>query len=294
MESMLRNKKTILIFILPALLIYSSIVIIPIINSIYYSAFKWNIVDTKLFIGLDNYIKLFTQDDVFKIGIKNTFLLMGLSMLIQIPLAILLAIALSGNLRGKRYFKTIFFMPNILSSVAVGLLWTFIYNPDFGIINKVLTGIGLDSVAKLWLADEKTVLPSIIVVLCWQFVGYHMILFLAAIENIPSSLNEAALIDGVNSWQMIRHIILPLIKPIIRIDAVLLATGSLRYFDLIYVMSNGGPNHASSVMALHMYTKSFRDMQYGYGSSISVVLLVLCLGIAHVLNKVFRAEDIQY
>lgn len=294
MELMLKNKKTILAFLLPALLIYIAIVIAPIVNSVYYSVFKWNIVDVKQFVGLKNYILLFTQDDIFKTGIKNTFLLMALSLVVQIPLAILLAIALSGKLKGKRYFKTVFFFPNILSSVAVGLLWTFIYNPDFGIVNKVLAGIGLESMARLWLAEESTVLPSIIVTICWQFVGYHMILYLAAIENIPSSMNEAALIDGAGTWKMIRYITLPLIKPIIGIDAVLIATGSLRFFDLIYVMSNGGPNHASEVMASYMYIKSFRDMQYGYGSSISVILLVLCLGITFLFNRIFKTEDIQY
>lgn len=294
MEQMLRNKKTILAFLLPALLIYLGIVIVPILNSSYYSVFKWNILDAKKFVGLQNYIQLFTQDDIFKTGIKNTFVLLGISLVVQIPLAILLAIALSGEIRGKRYFKTVFFLPNILSSVAVGLLWSFIYNPDFGIVNKVLSAIGLESLTRLWLAEEKTVLPSIIVTICWQFVGYHMILYLAAIENIPSSMNEAAVIDGADAWKTIRYITLPLIRPIIGIDAVLIATGSLRFFDLIYVMSNGGPNHASEVMASYMYIKSFRDMQYGYGSSISVVLLVLCLGVTYVLNKVFKSEDIQY
>ena len=124
-------------------------------------------------------------------------MLMLLSLAIQTPLAILLAIALSGKIKGKRYFKTVFFLPNILSSVAVGLLWTFIYHPEFGIINSVLESIGLDSLTRLWLADKRTVLPSIIVVICWQFVGYHMILYLAAVENIPTEIKEAALIDSV-------------------------------------------------------------------------------------------------
>lgn len=294
MELMLRNKKTILTFLLPGFLIYIGVVIAPIINTVYLSLFKWNVLGDKKFLGLGNYIRLFSMDDVFKLGMKNTFLLMGLSLVIQIPLAIMLALALSGKVKGKRYFKTVFFFPNILASVAVGLLWTFIYNPDFGIVNKVLSAVGLESLTRLWLAEEQTVLPSIIVTLCWQFVGYHMILYLAAIENIPSSMNEAAVIDGADSWRMIRYITLPLIKPIIAIDAVLLATGALRYFDLIYIMSNGGPNHASEVIASYMYYKSFRDMQYGYGSAVSVILLVLCLGITYILNKAFKSEDIQY
>lgn len=294
MESMQRNKKTILAFILPALIIYIGIVIIPILNTVYYSFFKWNILDTLKFTGLNNYISLFTKDDIFVISMKNTFLLMFWSLIIQTPLAILLAIAISGNIKGKRYFKTVFFLPNILSSVAIGLLWSFVYNPEFGIINRLLASVGLERFTRLWLADEKTVMGSVIAVICWQFVGYHMIIYLAAIENIPHELREAALIDGVNQRKMIRYIILPLIKPIMGIDTVLMATGSLRFFDLIYVMTNGGPNHASEVIASYMYYKSFRDYQYGYGSAISVVLLVLCLLITGILKKIFKSEEIQY
>jgi raffinose/stachyose/melibiose transport system permease protein len=158
----------------------------------------------------------------------------------------------------------------------------------------VLESIGLDSLTRLWLADKRTVLPSIIVVICWQFVGYHMILYLAAIENIPTEIKEAALIDGVTKKSMIWYITLPLIRHMIRIDLVLMATGSLRFFDLIYVMSNGGPNHASEVIASYMYYKSFRDYQYGYGSAVSVVLLVLCLMVTLILNKLFHTEKIEY
>jgi raffinose/stachyose/melibiose transport system permease protein len=294
MESMLKKKRTILAFVLPALLIYIGIVLIPIFDTIYHSAFKWNILGDKKFIGFDNFINLFTKDKIFMLGMKNTFMLMLLSLAIQTPLAILLAIALSGKIKGKRYFKTVFFLPNILSSVAVGLLWTFIYHPEFGIINSVLESIGLDSLTRLWLADKRTVLPSIIVVICWQFVGYHMILYLAAIENIPTEIKEAALIDGVTKKSMIWYITLPLIRHMIRIDLVLMATGSLRFFDLIYVMSNGGPNHASEVIASYMYYKSFRDYQYGYGSAVSVVLLVLCLMVTLILNKLFHTEKIEY
>ncbi len=294
MERMLRNKKTILAFLMPALFIYLAIVMVPIASTAYYSVFKWNILDTRKFIGIDNFVQLFTMDDVFRIGMKNTFILMLLSLIVQIPIAIALAIAISGNIKGKRFFKTVFFMPNMLSSVAVGLLWFFIYSPDFGIINRFFDAIGLSHLDQQWLADEKTVLPAIIVVICWQFVGYHMILYLAAIENIPKSLCEAAVIDGASSGQMVRYITLPLIKPIIGIDAVLIATGSLRFFDLIFVMSGGGPNHASEVIASYMYIKSFRDMQYGYGSAISVVLLVLCLVVTQILNKAFKSEPIEF
>lgn len=294
MDSMRRNKKTILLFLMPAALVYLAIVALPVCSTVYNSFYKWNLVDVKKYVGINNFIQLFTIDDIFKTGLKNTFLLTVLSLVLQTPIAIALALALSSNLKGGRYFKTVYFLPNILSSVAVGLLWSFVFNPDFGIINQFLKAIGLERIQGLWLADEKTVLPSIIIVICWQFVGYHMIIYLAAVEGIPESLKESATIDGATYPQRVRYIILPLIRPIIGIDSVLLVTGSLRFFDLIYVMSNGGPNHSSEVLALYMYYKSFRDMQYGYGSAIAVILLILCLAITAVMNRMFKSEDIQY
>lgn len=294
MVSMTKNKKSIVLFLMPALLIYLGVVAAPVFSTIYNSFCKWNLVDAKKFAGFNNFIQLFTIDRIFGTSLNNTLLLMALSVVIQVPLAILLAVAVSGVVRGKRYFKTVFFMPNILASVAVGLMWSFIYNAEFGLINRLLILLGLENSTGLWLADQKTVLPSIMVVICWQFIGYHMILYLAAIENIPASLIEMATIDGAGAWERLKSMILPIIKPIIGIDTVLIATGSLRYFDLIYVMSNGGPNHSSEVMALYMYYKSFRDMQYGYGSAIAVVLLCMCMLITVVLNRLFKSEAIEY
>ena len=294
MESMKKNISSIILFLLPASVVYLGIVAIPVCSTVSNSFLKWNLVGSKVFVGLSNFEQLFTVDRIFIGSMKNTLLLLVLSIVIQIPLAILLAIALSSGLKWTRYFKTVFFMPNILASVAIGLMWTFIYDPENGLINQFLVLIGLKNSTGLWLADEKTVLLSIMIVLCWQFIGYHMILFLAAIENIPASLNEIAILDGATFWRKIRYITLPLIKPIIKIDAVLLATGSLRYFDLIYVMSNGGPNHSSEVLALYMYYKSFRDMQYGLGSAIAVILLIMCLLVAVILNKAFKTEDVQF
>jgi raffinose/stachyose/melibiose transport system permease protein len=289
-----KNKKAIFLFLMPALVIYLSVVALPVFSTAYNSFFKWNLVDTKKFIGIKNFVQLFTIDAIFKTSITNTLLLLVLSIVIEVPFAIILALAITRTVRGSRYYKTVYFMPNILASVAVGLLWSFVYNPEFGIINRLLTAMGLENATGLWLADQKAVMPCIMVVICWQFIGYHMIIYLAAIENIPQSLIEIATIDGANLRQRIFHIILPLIKPIIRIDTVLIATGSLRYFDLIYVMSNGGPNHSSEVMALYMYYKSFRDMQYGYGSAIAVVLLVMCLAVTVLLNKLLKSEEIQF
>ena len=212
MDSMIRNRKTILLFLLPALLIYLGIVAIPVFSTVYYCFHKWSLVDARRFVGFNNFVQLFSIDKIFEKSMKNTLLLMGLSIVIQVPLAILLATAISGAIRGKRYFKTVYFMPNILASVAVGLLWSFIYNAEFGLINSLLRAVGLGEHTGLWLADEKAVLGCIMVVICWQFIGYHMIIYLAAIENIPPSLNEMATIDGAIRAKVHTYN-LPLIRP---------------------------------------------------------------------------------
>ena len=145
-----------------------------------------------------------------------------------------------------------------------------------------------------WLADKNTALISIIVVIMWQYVGYHMIIQLAAMRNIPSELVEAAKIDGANAWHQFRHITFPLIKPILKVDAVLIITGSLKYYDLISVMTGGGPNHATEVMSTYMYYQGFRTLRYGYSAAIGVILLLLCVLSVVISNKVFKSEEVEF
>lgn len=293
MDSVLKNKKYILIFVLPAVIIYIFMIFIPCINSIYVSLFKWNMAGARVFKGLGNYRILFTSDHIFQRALLDTIILMFAALLAHMPVAVSLAWVLSGNIRGKKFFRTVYFMPSVLCSSAVGFLWTFIYNSQFGIVNNVLRAIGLSSWTREWLGDEKTVLWAVIIVVMWQYVGYHMVLYLAAILGIDHSLYESAKIDGATGIQVFFKITLPIIKPILRIDGILITTGALKYFDLIYVMTNGGPNHSSEVLASHMYMQAFRVMKYGYGSAISVVMLVLCLGVTAFFTFAFKTEKLE-
>lgn len=293
MQRMRSDRRIIFVFMLPALILFFGIMAFPLFSTFWMSFFQWGIGGIGDFIGLKNYIKIFTTDSVLRVAVRNTFLITGMSLLIQVPMAIFLAYLLHGNLRGKGFFRTSFFVPNMISSAAIGLLWMFIFYPDFGLFNALLKAMNLGKWIHVWLGDEKTAIWCVIMAACWQYTGYHMIINLSAMEDVPVSMMEAAEIDGANSWVVFWKIILPNIARIIKTDMVLVATGSLRVFDLIFAMTEGGPNHATEVIASHLYTRTFKSLQFGYGSALAVVLMEMCLLVTFVLNTAFkRIENI--
>lgn len=236
---------------------------------------------------------MFTQDTVFGISVRNMFLLLIVSLVLQLVGGFLLAVALTGKLRGSEWFKNVFFMPAVISSVAVGMMWTFIYDPSMGIINTLLEMVGLESWQHDWLSERGTAIWAVAIVASWQFVGYTMILFIAAIQNISNDIFEAARIDGATGWRMVRHITIPLVKPIIQVNTILISIGSLKFFDLIFVMTGGGPANRTQVLASYLYNRSFDQQEYGYGDAMAVVLLVMCLIITVIINRIFRVSDLK-
>ncbi|NQX68992.1 sugar ABC transporter permease [Paenibacillus sp. HWE-109] len=293
MDKMLRRGSTIAFFISPALFLYSAIVFIPILASIYLSFYNWDVLNPMKFIGLDNYTRMFSDDDVFFVTIRNILFLLATSLIIQLPFGFFLALLLTGNVRGKDFFKLVFVMPAFLSSVAVGMMWTFIYNPQIGIINHLLDGLGLSSLKHLWLSDPQTVMWAVTIVVSWQFIGYTMILFIAAIQNISEEIFEAARLEGATGWKLVWHITLPLLKPIIKVNTILISIGSLRFFDLIYVMTGGGPANVSQTLVGYLQKRSFAQMEYGYGNSLSVILLLMCLIVTFVINQIIPTKDLD-
>jgi len=246
-----------------------------------------------VFVGLKNYENLF-RDTIFLQSLRNNLLMVVGSLLAHLPLALLLGTILFQKLKGRKFFQSVFFLPSVVCGAAVGLTWSFIYNSEFGMVNSMLKLLNLTGLTQQWLSDENTVIFAIIVVVMWQYVGYHMVIQLAAMRNIPSSLYEAAAIDGASKWRQFRSITFPLIKPILKVDAVLIITGSLKYFDLVFVMTGGGPNHASEVLSTYMYYQGFRTMKYGYASAIGNVLLVLCVVAICLCNVIFKSENTEY
>jgi len=287
-----QDRMAIMIFLLPALALFLIFLVYPIFQSVYYSLFSWKGFGPAVdFIGLDNFKRILT-DRIFLKAVGNGLLIVVFSLIIQLPLALALALMIGRSLRGRAFFRTIFFMPYILSEVITGIMWMILYNPNpnRGFINAILTLIpGIKAIP--WLGDTSTVLMAIFVVLTWKFFGFHMLLYLAGLQNIPPEIEEAALIDGVNNRQMITHITIPLIGSTIRTSVYLSVLGSLQVFALVWIMTKGGPVNASEVMSTYMYRFSFVRFQLGYGSAVAVVMLLISLLFSLAYLRLVRQTD---
>lgn len=290
------SRWTIAAFVLPCLLLYVCLVFVPITVSIYSGMLDWNGIGVSKFIGFANYNKMFTNDSIFWPTVGRTLLLAGFSMLVQLPIALFVAILISRYVRRPSFLVSSYFLPVILSVVVIGQLWKTIYNPASmgGMINQLLIKLGLDSWTHSWLTEPKVAIYSIIIVALWQYLGYHILIQFTGIQNIPADIYEAAKIDGAEGFQADRYITLPMIVPIFKISVVLSFIGSLQSFDLIMVMTGGGPAHTTDVISSHMYNMSFLSMKYGYGSAIASFLVVVCLAATMLVNLLFNRLDKRF
>lgn len=292
MKKLYSNKLIIFLFLAPALFLFLGILVAPIFVSGYYSLFDWKGFGPKEFIGLSNYKELFSSKSIgFMKAFWNACLLAFFSVVIQLPFALFLALLLGKGRKGERGFLSIYFMPVLISTVVIGQLWLKIYNPDYGVLNVALRALGLESWAQIWLGDKKTALGAAFVPTLWQYVGYHMLLLYAGVKSVPPEYREAAMIDGANEIQVNRYIVLPYIKPILKISTIFAVTGSFKSFDLIYVLTNGGPNHATEVPSTLMISMLFLRNRYGMGSTIAFLLIILCFMAAFIIGLIFRDKE---
>lgn len=292
MKRPLSYKLSIVAFLLPALVLFLGVLIAPIIMSAYYSFFDWSGPGKAAeFIRFGNYSELFTSGSIkFMRALGNSLLLALFSVGIQLPLALLLALKLGKKIPGERAFLSVYFMPVLISTVVIGQLWLKIYNPDYGVLNMGLRAVGLDSWTHIWLGDKKIALWACFVPILWQYVGYHMLLMYAGVKGVPPELREAAMIDGCTESQVNRYIVIPYIKPILRVSVIFAVTGSLKSFDLIYVLTNGGPLHATEVPSTLMISMLFLRNRYGMGSTIAVMLILLCFAFALLISLAFKED----
>lgn len=293
MDKMLRDKKAIIIFIAPALILFTLILFVPICQSVYYSFCEYKGLTAPKWIGLQNYQNLL-KDKTLRYALKNSLFFLVFSCISQLIMGMFLAALLTNIKWGRNLFKNIIYLPCVLSSAALGLLWMFIFSPKLG-INQALEQFGIEG--PLWLMDTSgfIILPMWVIafVALWQYVGQSMMLYMAQISGINKSLYEASYIDGCSRAKSFVHITMPLIKPMIGTAMSLNAIGSLKFFDLIYNMTEGGPNHRTEVLATHLYTQGFKYNKYGYASAIGVILIVLCLVVTGVINKCFKTENYE-
>jgi len=292
MNKVMSNKWIIALYVLPGLLLISVLIFIPLILSAYYGLMKWDGIGAMKFIGLENYINAI-QDAKFWESALHSFLLALFSTL-SLVIYLAISIILASKIKGADILRKIYLIPMLLSSVAIAQLWIKIFNPTNGMLNNILLGIGVEN-PPAWLAEPSIVLYAIFIPILWQYAGFYILIYYAALKNIPESLIEAARIDGATPFQVAYKIKLPLIMGVVKITIVLAIVGSLKYFDLIYVMTGGGPNGASEVMASYMYKLAFASNDFGYGSAIGFLLLIITLIVTVIVRKATATkEEIQY
>jgi len=264
-------------FLIVPLLFYTFFVIAPVFQAAYYSLFNWNgLGPITNFIGFKNFVTIF-KDSVFLTALKNNFLIIVLSLLLQLPTALILALAIGRRFKGSTFFRSIFFLPFILSEIIAGTVWTFMYNPQFGLQNTTLVNLIPALKNFSFLGDPKHVFYSIFIVIWWKYFGLHMVIMIAGLQNIPDEVVEAAYVDGVNNFQLNWHIILPLLKPTILISVFFSIIGSLQTFAIIWAMGRGDPVHAAETMVTYLYKFGFLRFSLGYGSSVAIVIFLICL-----------------
>lgn len=278
------------LFLIIPLLLFIFWVIGPMLYTFYLSLTKWDGISAPVFIGFRNYEKLF-RDPVFIISLKNNIKWVIAFITVPVASGLGLAVAVNREIPGGRFIKAAIFAPLVFSMVATGLIWAWLYNPAYGLINQIFNLIGLEQLAMGWLSDKDLVMWSIIFVAIWRQVGYVMVLYLAGLSGVDPTLLDASKVDGCNGWQTFRNVTFPLLSPITIIVVIVSVIDSLRAFDLVSVMTAGGPYNSSSVLANFMYIESFHNYKMGYGAAIAVILFIITLAfIIFYLTHVLRNE----
>lgn len=262
-------------FLLPNIIGFAVFILFPVIASFGMSFTEWNGFGEIRFIGLDNYIKLWS-DESFRISFLNSIIMTVVTVPATLFLAIVAAVALNKGIRGIKFFRTALFLPHITSTIAVAVVWQLLFNPTMGPINGFLQSIGIDNPPG-WFASSQWALISVIIVNIWHSVGYYMILYLAGLQGIPADLYEAAELDGAGAFVRFRKITLPMLSPVIFFTIIIGIINSFKVFDLIYVLTQGGPGRATRVLVYDIYYTAFQRYEYGYASSMAYVLFALIL-----------------
>ena len=265
-----------LVFLAPALIVFTLFVVIPVIKAGYYSFFNWNGMGraTK-FIGLKNFTMMFAQP-VFRTALSNNLKVILLSLFVQLPLAFFLALLIGRRkVPGEVIFRSIYFFPYLLAEIVVGIIWKFIYHPQSGILTIISKAFGGGEIGLL--GDPENAFIGILVVIVWKYLGLHMILYIAGLQGVSRELEDAAVVDGANSAQVIWHVVIPEIRNAIGISVFLSVIGSLNVFDVVWALGQGGPVHSTETLVTYLYNFGFRRFAFGYGSAVAVVIFLLCL-----------------
>lgn len=292
MDKVLRNRKAALVFLLPALLVYLLTVPAPILWSMYFSFFSWDGVSDMLYIGFDNYTKMFGGDKTFWKAFSNNLIYVSIIVAMQVLLGLLVAILLTNITKGRELFKTLYFAPAIITSVAIAQLFQNVYSFEpVGILNFCLQQIGLGDWSKPWLSDLNWALSAVSVPEGWRYIGLYMIILYSALISIPADIEEAARIDGASSWNLFRSIKMPLIKPVLMVSIIMATTGALKGFDIPYIMTNGGPGRVTELLPTYMYKTAFSSLDFGYGSAMAVFIVIESLIAVAFIRRMMDSKE---
>lgn len=269
-------------------------ILLPIAMSVYYGTTDWSGIGSFNFVGLENFKNIIFHDDVFRKSLLNALYLTVATILIQHPLAILLAILITHCGRWEKVLRTILFIPAIISVVVTAKLWASVYNPQYGLLNNMLETVGLSFLKQDWLGDPRFAIWSVILVVMWQGFGYAFLLYYAGLKGVPEELYEAAKIDGANYFQLYGRIVIPLLAPMMRVAIVIAVITCLKQMEVVFLMTNGGPGSSTQLLGNYLYQTAFSKGLYGYGNAISVVFVIIVLIITVILNKILTRDVGEY
>ncbi len=279
----LKDKRYVILLLTPALILITIFLFIPLVRTVGYSFTSWyNFSVNKTFIGLDNYKQIF-GDPIIRISLRNTGIMIIGVLIFQIGISLLLALCVDSVKHLFKFFRTVYFFPIVISATAIGLMFSLIYKYDYGLLNYLLTMLGMEK--QVWLTPMSAIY-LVLLPICWQYVGFYFVIFLTGMSKIPDDIYESAYLDGVKPLQKAFYITIPLLKDIIASSLVLVVSGCFKVFDVIYVITGGGPLNSSELLSTYMYRKAFVDYNIGYASAISIVMIILGLALTGILKKI--------
>lgn len=261
------------LFLLPNILGFIGFSLIPVITAFGLSFTNWNGMQKTKFIAFKNFVDLFSHDS-FRVALKNTFVYALTFVPLSLIIALAVAVLLNQKLKGVKVFRAIFFMPYISSAVAVSYVWAALLNPTSGPVNMLLKAIGMEN-PPMWLTSTKWAMATVVIISVWKNFGYYTIIYLASLQGVPKHLEEAAMIDGANKWQVFRNVILPELRPVTFFCLIMAAISSFKVFDQVYVLTEGGPGQSTTTLVQYIYTNSFQNYRMGYGAAAAVILFLI-------------------
>ena len=273
-------------FVLPSLVLYIIFFIYPFLSSIYLSLTDWDGLKPVMnFVGLQNYERMLGDPLVWQ-SLKHNVIWVIIGTTAPVVIGLMLSLLLWGRIRGRLLFRTIYFMPVVLSSVVVGIIWGWIYNPIFGILNRILRFIGLDSLARGWLGDPDVALYAVLIAAIWSYTGFCVVIFISGLQNVDMDLIDAATVDGANAWRRLVHVIIPQLRYVLTMVIAYTLIGGFNVFDIVLIMTRGGPANATEVIATYTYYRSFREADVSYGAALSMLMTVLALAATLIFMRI--------